>query len=159
MSDPSESAFGRRTFLAIVAGSAAAGAAACSPRPVSQRIVPYLVPPDDVVPGTPRFYRTACRECPAGCGVTARTREGRAVKLEGNPEDPVGRGALCARGQASLQALYHPDRFRGPQRRQAGVLAPCTWDEAEDHLARAASRARARRSSASSQVHGASAPT
>jgi molybdopterin-containing oxidoreductase family iron-sulfur binding subunit len=143
MTDPGSRPLPRRTFLKVAAGLGVT--AGCSPRAATQKLVPFLVPPEEIVPGTPLYYRTACRECPAGCGVTARTREGRAVKLEGNPDDPVGRGALCARGQAALQALYHPDRFRGPQRRQpAGALAPCTWDEAEDLLARALEAARAR---------------
>ncbi len=120
-------------------------AAGCSPRAATQRLIPFLVPPDDIVPGTPLHYRTVCRECPAGCGVTARTREGRAVKLEGNPEDPIGRGALCARGQAGIQALYHPDRFKGPQRRGLdGKLQPFTWDEVEERLTRAIAAARAK---------------
>jgi molybdopterin-containing oxidoreductase family iron-sulfur binding subunit len=146
VSDPGQKPLGRRTFLQIVAGSGAAGlAAGCSPRPAVQRIVPYLAPPQDVVPGTPVFYRTACRECPAGCGVTARSREGRVVKLEGNPEDPIGRGALCARGQASLQALYHPERFLRPQRRgEDGKLAPLSWDDAEAALVQALGTATAK---------------
>src|SRR5512146_3415900 len=122
-----------------------AAAAACSPRSAPQTIVPFLVPPEHVVPGKPLFYRTVCRECTAGCGVTARTREGRAIKLEGNPEDPIGRGALCARGQAAVQSLYHPDRFRGPLRRGAdGSLSSIAWDEAEDQLAKAIQTARTR---------------
>jgi molybdopterin-containing oxidoreductase family iron-sulfur binding subunit len=134
---------GRRTFLK--AAAVASAAAGCSPKAATQKLIPYLIPPDEGVPGTPLFYRTVCRECPAGCGVTARTREGRAVKLEGNPEDPIGRGALCARGQASLQALYHPDRFKGPMRRgPGGKLAPITWDEAEDSLGQALVAARAK---------------
>ncbi len=143
MSDPTQRPLGRRTFLGILGGAGVASVAAgCSPKPAVQRIVPYLVPPDDVVPGTPLFYRSACRECPAGCGVTVRTREGRAVKLEGNPDDPIGRGALCARGQAGVQALYHPERFRGPLRRGVdGALAPLPWDEAEDALAKAVAAA------------------
>ncbi len=133
----------RRTFLRIAATAGAAGA--CSPRPTPQKLIPFLVPPDEIVPGRPLFYRTVCRECPAGCGVTARTREGRAVKLEGNPEDPIGRGALCARGQASIQALYAPDRLDGPRRRGAdGKVAPVPWDEAEDGLAAALTAARAK---------------
>jgi molybdopterin-containing oxidoreductase family iron-sulfur binding subunit len=146
VSDQSQRPLGRRTFLEIVAGSGAASlAAGCSPRPAIQRIVPYLAPPPDVVPGTPLFYRTACRECPAGCGVTARTREGRVVKLEGNPDDPIGRGALCARGQAALQALYHPERFRAPLRRGAdGRPAETTWDEAGATLAQAIGAAAAK---------------
>ena len=146
MSDPSERPVGRRTFLQVAGAAGAAGVAAgCSPRAAAQKLVPWIVPPDDIVPGQPLFYRTLCRECPAGCGVTARTREGRAVKLEGNPEDPIGRGALCARGQAALQALYHPQRFKGPLRRGAGdALTPTSWDEAEDALARALAAAQAK---------------
>ncbi len=146
MSDPRQRPLGRRTFLRIVGSTGAAGVAAgCSSKPVVQKIVPYLVPPEDVVPGTPLFYRTSCRECSAGCGVTARTREGRAVKLEGNPDDPIGRGALCARGQAAIQALYHPERFAGPMRRGAdGALAAITWNEAEDEVVKAIAAAAAK---------------
>ena len=144
MEDPSQRAISRRSFLGIVGAAGAAGVAGCSPRPTVQKLVPYLVPPEDVIPGTPLFYRTACHECPAGCGVTARTREGRVVKLEGNPDDPVGRGALCARGQAALQALYHPDRFQGPLARSGGALAPISWDDAEARVVRAMTEARGR---------------
>ncbi len=132
----------RRTFLRIAATAGAAGAA-CSPPALPQKLIPFLVPPDEIIPGRPLFYRTVCRECPAGCGVTARTREGRAVKLEGNPEDPIGGGSLCARGQASMQALYAPDRLDGPRRRGAdGKLAPIPWDDAEEALAAALTAAR-----------------
>src|SRR5512143_372361 len=141
MSDSPTGGMPRRSFLKIAA--AAGVAAGCSPKAATQKLVPLLVPADDIVPGEPLYYRTVCRECPAGCGVTARTREGRAVKLEGNPEDPIGRGALCARGQASIQALYHPERFKGPQRRGLdGKLQPFTWDEVEERLARAIAAAR-----------------
>ncbi len=143
MSDPGARDYGRRTFLKIA--GAAGVVAGCSPRAATQKLIPFLVPPEDIVPGTPLYYRTVCRECTAACGVTARTREGRVVKLEGNPEDPIGQGALCARGQASLQALYAPDRFRGPMQRGAdGKLAPVSWDAAEDRLAQAIAAARAR---------------
>ncbi|HEY3451784.1 MAG TPA: 4Fe-4S dicluster domain-containing protein [Myxococcales bacterium] len=133
--------FSRRSLLK---GAGALGAlAGCSPKPGAEKLVPYLVPPEDIVPGLPLFFRTVCRECPAGCGATARTREGRAIKLEGNPEDPIGRGALCARGQATLQALYSPDRLKGPMRRGPdGKLAPVGWDEAVGQLAGALAQAR-----------------
>ncbi len=129
----------------IVGAAGAAGVAAgCSPKAATQRLVPYLVPPEELVPGKPLFYRTVCRECPAGCGVTARTREGRVVKLEGNPEDPIGAGALCGRGQAAVQALYSPDRLRGAAARGAdGKLSPLDWDAAEGRLADALAAAHA----------------
>jgi molybdopterin-containing oxidoreductase family iron-sulfur binding subunit len=104
----------RRVFLKVI-GAAGAAVAGCKPHQVPEKLIPYLVPPEQIPPGQPTLYRTICRECANGCGVTAAVRDGRVVKLEGNPEDPIGRGALCARGQAALQGLYAPDRFRGPR--------------------------------------------
>ncbi|MDQ8154518.1 MAG: molybdopterin dinucleotide binding domain-containing protein, partial [Gemmatimonadota bacterium] len=86
------------------------------------------------MPGVSNFYATTCRECAAGCGLIIETRDGRAIKAEGNPDHPVNRGAICARGQAALQGLYNPDRFRGPMQRQGGNLVPITWDAAIDAL-------------------------
>ena len=129
---------GRRTFLKVVGSTApGAAAAACAPLP-AERLIPYVVPPDDVVPGVATWYATVCGECPAGCGMLVRTREGRAVKAEGNPEHPLNRGSLCARGQAALQGLYDPDRLTGPRRRRTmnaaagqSVLEPIGWPEAQ----------------------------
>jgi anaerobic selenocysteine-containing dehydrogenase/Fe-S-cluster-containing dehydrogenase component len=145
MSDEKATGINRRTFLKVAGAAGAVAAAACSSPPGPQKLVPYLVPPEEIVPGMPLFYRTACRECGAGCGVTARTREGRAIKLEGNPDDPISRGALCARGQAAVQGLYAPDRFKGPLRRGAGgKLESVSWDDAEAALADALGKAAGR---------------
>ncbi|HLB63831.1 MAG TPA: molybdopterin-dependent oxidoreductase, partial [Anaerolineales bacterium] len=124
----------RRDFLKIVGSSAGAVAAAgCGQAP--ERILPYVIPPDNLVPGVASWYSSVCRECPAGCGVIARNREGRVVKLEGNPDHPVNQGALCIRGQAALQGLYNPDRLRGPMQRDAsGALKAVKWEEAEKLL-------------------------
>src|SRR5256714_3729636 len=95
-----------------------------------EKLIPYLVSPDQTVPGVSTYYATTCRECSTGCGVIAETRDGRTIKLEGKPEHPVNRGALCARGQAALQCMYNPDRYRGPMARKNGALQSVTWDEA-----------------------------
>ncbi|MBI2370508.1 MAG: molybdopterin-dependent oxidoreductase [Deltaproteobacteria bacterium] len=125
----------RREFLKLLGIGSAGALTACS-NPQPEKIIPYLVPPEEIVPGRATWYATLCRECPAGCGVMARVREGRVTKVEGNPGHPVNRGALCARGQAALQGLYHPDRFRGPFRRDAsGALQPASWEAAEQELA------------------------
>ena len=132
---------GRRTFLKVLGGAApAAAVAACSPIP-PERIIPYVVPPEDVIPGVATWYATVCGECPAGCGMRVRTREGRAVKVEGNPEHPINRGSLCIRGQASLQGLYNPDRIAGPLLRRTtnaaagqSVLEPIDWEQAQQQL-------------------------
>src|SRR3989442_962794 len=119
----------RRHFVKMVATRGAAAAAAGCQQPPEQ-ILPLVVPNEQMIHGVASWFATVCRECPAGCGVLARNREGRTVKLEGNPDHPVSQGALCARGHAALQGLYHPDRFPGPQRREGDTLKAVTWDEA-----------------------------
>lgn len=121
--------FDRRDFLKLV-GVGVAGAAAGCAAPPAEKLIPYLVAPEDILPGVPYFYATACRECPAGCGMVVRSREGRAIKLEGNPQHPLGQGGLCARGQAGLQGLYDPDRIKTPLVRDGKTWKSVTWDEA-----------------------------
>ncbi|HTM26280.1 MAG TPA: molybdopterin-dependent oxidoreductase [Vicinamibacterales bacterium] len=136
---------GRRDFLKVIgAVSGAAASQRCSPAPI-ETLIPYLVPPENIVPGEASFIATTCRECPAGCGMLAKTVDGRVIKVEGNPRHPVNAGALCARGQASIQSLYDPDRLRGPLTRgRDGQLRAITWDEGEARLAAALRDARAR---------------
>jgi anaerobic selenocysteine-containing dehydrogenase/Fe-S-cluster-containing dehydrogenase component len=131
MSEPSNTAgVKRREFLKVLGASGAAAAAVgCSSEKVGN-LIPYLVSPDQTVPGVSTYYATTCRECSSACGVIAETRDGRAIKLEGNPVHPVNRGALCARGQSALQGLYNPDRFRGPMVKENGKWSPITWEQA-----------------------------
>ena len=134
----------RREFLKILGvGTAATTVLGCSSEKV-EKLIPYLVSPDHTVPGVSTYYATTCRECPTACGVIAETRDGRTIKLEGNPGHPVNRGALCARGQAALQGLYNPDRYRGPMARRNGRLAPVSWDEALQIFAQKLGEARSR---------------
>jgi len=127
----------RRDFLKIVgASSATAALVGCGEEP-PEKLIPYLVPPENIIPGVATWYATVCRECPAGCGMVLRTREGRAVKAEGNSFHPVNRGKLCARGQASLQGLYNPDRIREPLVRKEGQFHPVSWNDAEARVAQA----------------------
>jgi len=132
------SGFTRRSFFKIVASSGAAVAAGGCGNDVNElvgnipeKLIPYVVPPDNIVPGVAAYFSTVCRECPAGCGLVAKNRDGRVIKLEGNPDHPVNAGALCIRGQAALQGLYHPDRYRGALMAGKSVA----WDAAEKGLA------------------------
>ena len=63
----------RRDFLKVlgVVGGTAAVAGSCS-EPVEQ-IIPYVIPPENVIPGVPKFYATTCRECSSGCGLVVKT--------------------------------------------------------------------------------------
>ena len=91
----------RREFLKIVGVGAGAVAASACQEPV-EKVIPYLNQPEEIVPGIPTYYYSTCRECPAACSLEVKTREGRPIKVEGNPKDPLSAGSLCARGQAGL---------------------------------------------------------
>lgn len=126
----------RRNFLKVVAATSAGVAAGCNTRN-AEKLLPYLEQPEEMIPGQALYYASVCLECPAGCGILARTREGRVVKVEGNPQHPGSNGALCARGQASVQGLYNPDRLNKPMLKDAeGKLIECSWDEALNALAK-----------------------
>ena len=147
----------RRDFFKIVT-TAGATAATAGCQPAGEKILPLVVPSEQLVPGVASWFATVCRECPAGCGVLARNRDGRVVKLEGNPEHPVNQGALCGRGHAALQALYHPDRFSGPQRRDGDALKALGWDEAlkmvSDRIAQARSAGKGKAVAVVTQLEG-----
>ena len=113
----------RRTWMKAAA-AAIASAALPGCKPQVHKLVPYLLPDDEIVPGVADWYASTCGECSAGCGVLVRTMEGRAKKIEGNPEHPVSQGKLCARGQAAVQSLYHPDRLREPRERNRKSIMP-----------------------------------
>ena len=74
--------------------------------------------------------------CHGGCGVLAYVKDGRLVKIEGDPEHPWNQGRLCPRCLAMTQYLYHPDRLRHPLKRVGkrgeGKWQPISWDEAFD---------------------------
>ena len=100
----------------------------------TRKLIPFVAAPEDIIPGESTWYATTCRECPAGCGMLAKNRDGRVIKVEGNPLHPVNTGSLCPRGQASVQGVYNPDRYRQPLKKPAGSnkFSPITWKEAED---------------------------
>ncbi|MFQ5513151.1 MAG: 4Fe-4S dicluster domain-containing protein [Myxococcota bacterium] len=124
----------RREFLKVVGVGAGAMAATACKEPV-EKVIPYLNQPEEIVPGIPTYYYSTCRECPAACSLEVKTREGRAIKIEGNPNDPASRGSLCVRGQASLHRTYDPHRFAGPMKRDGDRLVPISWDEGLGMLA------------------------
>jgi anaerobic selenocysteine-containing dehydrogenase/Fe-S-cluster-containing dehydrogenase component len=125
----------RRDFLKVLGVTGAgAGLVGCSTDKVN-KLIPYVIPPEEITPGVATWYATACGECSAGCGVWVKTMEGRAIKLEGNPNHPVSGGALCSRGHSALQGLYDPDRLTQPMRRSGDEFEPISWEDAEALLA------------------------
>ena len=110
----------RRGFLkALGFGLGAVTLAACNEAPIKKSI-PYLIKPEEVTPGIPNFYASNYQ----GHGVLVKTREGRPIKIEGNPHCPISRGAADAAVQASVLDLYDVSKLKNP------VLdgADSTWD-------------------------------
>ncbi len=125
----------RRDFLKILGSATVATALPGCVEKKPQSLIPYVIPDEEIIPGKAVWYASVCRECPAGCGIHVRVREGRAVKIEGNPLHPVNRGALCARGQASLHGLYNPDRIQHPLRKRPdGSWEQLSWQQADEYL-------------------------
>jgi molybdopterin-containing oxidoreductase family iron-sulfur binding subunit len=105
----------RRSFLRLMGASVAlAGAGGalggCSDKPVDPKIVPYVSQPPQIVPGKPLTYATAMPMNGFAKGVLVTTREGRPIKIEGNPDHPASLGGTDVFMQASILSLYDPDR-------------------------------------------------
>jgi molybdopterin-containing oxidoreductase family iron-sulfur binding subunit len=130
----------RRTFLKIAGMTSITFAAGCTSNPET-RLFSQVEAPDDMVPGKADWYASTCRECPAGCGIIAKNREGRVVKVEGNPLHPINAGKLCMRGQAALQGIYNPDRIKTPLLKEKDQLRPISFSRAEALLHKKASQA------------------
>ncbi len=80
-----------------------------------------------------------CGPCHVRCGMLVEFENGRATKVQGDPANPLNRGALCGRGQLILEHLYHPARLNYPQKRSGrrgeGKWQPLSWDQAMDEIA------------------------
>ncbi len=138
--DPAGEGTSRREFLKVlgVAGAGAA-AAACGPPDTGDKLIPYLIPPDDIVPGTNQRYATVLTGAgPEPLGVHATVRDGRVIKLESNPEFGRHHG-LSALAHSVLQDVYDPDRIAAPRRRNGDSWQDVSWEEAIDALSAAVS--------------------
>jgi len=89
--------------------------------------------------GFDRVVKSHCRMCHGGCGVLVYVKDGKAVKISGDPDCPINHGTLCAKAFASIQLAYHPERLTYPVRRVgpkgSGKWERISWDEALDTIA------------------------
>ncbi|MCF8069273.1 MAG: 4Fe-4S dicluster domain-containing protein [Desulfobacterales bacterium] len=122
----------RRTFLKLAGIGSLSFAAGCSDP--EKTIYSLVKAPDDMVTGQAKWYATTCRECPAGCGVLVKNREGRVIKIEGNPLHPINKGKVCIRGQAALQGVYNPGRLKSPILKTENGLQNISFSDAENLL-------------------------
>ncbi len=89
--------------------------------------------------GETQKIRTMCRACLNNCGIVAHVKDGVVVKLEGDPDDPMNKGAACAKGLAGIQALYNPCRIKYPMKctggRGSNQWERMSWNDALDEIA------------------------
>ncbi len=111
--ETTSTAWNRRDFLKTAGFSLAALMTACSKTPVNKAI-PFLIQPEEVIPGKAYWYASTSHACGAGCSVLVKNRDGRPIKLEGNPDHPVNQGGLCPVCQASIIGLYDSKRLLHP---------------------------------------------
>ncbi len=120
---------GRRKFLQwTTAASALLASTACTRRPVDH-LVPYTRKPEGLTYGVPQWYASTSA---SGFGLLIKTREGKPIKLEGNPDHPVNQGGLDSQTQASLFDLYNPDRLKAPL--NVKTTTAITWSDVDSEM-------------------------
>jgi len=109
------SQFSRRKFLAVLAASTAYAATGCTSYRDKGEIVPYVDRPEEILPGKPTFYASTFADDGLSYGILIKTREGRPIKIEGNPDDKINKGKIPSKVHASILNLYDPERLQFPR--------------------------------------------
>lgn len=130
----------RRKFLALVGASAALAGTGCTDYPDKGDIIPYIKKPEEITPGKANYYASTCNACGNACGILIKTREGRPIKVDGNPDHPASKGKLCAKGHASILNLYDPERLQSPMKRSGGTFDEISWQSADKEITSALSK-------------------
>ncbi len=124
----------RRDFLKYLGfGLGAATVAASCDIPV-KRAIPYVVKPDDIVPGVASYYASSFVNGGDYCAILVKTREGRPIKIEGNSLSSVTNGGTSARVQASVLGLYDTNRFSAPMTKAETGWTKSTWGELDKNV-------------------------
>src|SRR5687768_2131722 len=127
---------GRRDFLKYLGFSISAATVAASCDIPLKRAIPFVTRPEDIVPGIANYFATSYVHDGDYCSVLVKVREGRPIKIEGNPLSKVSFGGTSARAQASVLNLYDTHRLRSPQLRNAeGKYDAASWQQIDDLLA------------------------
>lgn len=116
----------RRDFLKFLGfGVGAATMAGCD-IPV-KRAIPYVIKPDEIVPGVATYYASTFVNGGDYCPILVKTREGRPIKIEGNALSSMTNGGTSARAQANVLSLYDSNRYKSPQIVSGDETKSVTW--------------------------------
>ncbi|MBZ0200256.1 MAG: TAT-variant-translocated molybdopterin oxidoreductase [Ignavibacteriaceae bacterium] len=133
--DPKKlSNFSRRKFLALLGASAALAGTGCNNYPDRGEIIPYNKKPEEITLGVANYYASTA-SCEHSCGVLIKTREGRPIKIDGNPDHPVSKGKMCTQAQASILDLYNPERIKKPLKlSSSGIRGEISWGNVDKEI-------------------------
>lgn len=120
----------RRDFLKAFGFTVAGTAVLASCKKPVEKAIPYLVKPEEVIPGTANYYASTYFEGNEYCSVLVKVRDGRPIKIEGNNLSPVSRKGTSARVQASVLDLYDDARYKGPLKKGE----PVAWETADREI-------------------------
>ena len=118
----------RRDFLKMLGFSLSAAVVASCDIPV-KKALPYVVKPENIVPGNAVYYASSFVTGSDYCPVIVKTREGRPIKIEGNPKSTMTGGGTSARAQAMVLSLYDMYRLRHPGKLEDNTLKRMSWED------------------------------
>jgi MoCo/4Fe-4S cofactor protein with predicted Tat translocation signal len=121
---------GRRDFLKFLGFSVTAATVAAGCEIPVRKSIPYLVKPDEIVPGVANYYASTYFDGADYVSVLVKTREGRPIKIEGNELSPVTKGGTSAAAQASVLSLYDNFRPKAPVANGEEV----SWSDADSEI-------------------------
>ncbi len=124
----------RKQFLALVSASAAFAAAGCTNYRDKGEIVPYTKKPEEITLGKANYYASTLVENGQEYGILIKTREGRPIKIDGNPDHPTNKGKISPKGHASILNLYDPERLKDPMLVESGILSKSSWKEVDTQI-------------------------
>ncbi len=132
----------RRKFLAISAATTAMAAVACTDYRDKGEIVPYNKKPETTTIGIANYYSSTCSGCNNACGILIKTREGRPIKVDGNPDHPINKGKICSAGQANILNLYDPERLKHPSKNIGWKYQKESWENINKDIISALEKAK-----------------
>jgi molybdopterin-containing oxidoreductase family iron-sulfur binding subunit len=121
----------RRDFIRFAGYSAALSTLLHSCEKPVHKAIPFLFKPEESTPGQALYYASTFYDGDEYCSILVKSRDGRPIKIEGNPRSSISQGGTSARVQASILDLYDPSRYRTPLKDGREI----SWETADGEIA------------------------